>query len=358
MSRTLIDKYDIKNSGMPRSSSNQNVLGYRDNLKINENYISIKLINYSSIGWVFGLAQYGITPITTSGETTEEIYFLNWEDSVVFHGNDDSLLTSTNLTVTTGYKDLQLTATDVTALLEHLLLKDPNSTYKHFNVVVESQLVETEPYNFYFELASDQTYSTQKQQLKSGFHGENIYLTSQVKTMKFFLERATTDTTYNTQIIKTITINAYDKIQPYTERFINNEFINTDNTTGTLSLGKWEGNIDDVLESKRIIFIPNSKLLAIELDLSQCNTNLDFNVDELWLSPDGTNWEKANPNEKIILEKKGDVFPLVFPFKLGSIFNGIENNFSLYYKIVSKKSGTYIDCSEENALFKINFYLA
>ena len=360
MSRSAIDKYDIKNSSLPKSEEQQNVFGYRDNLITRENYFSVKLINYSSVGWVFGLAQYGITPITTSSGTTEELYLLRWEDKVIYHGNDSDLTTGTNLNISNGYRNLQFTATDINASLTHWLLKDSSSTYKFFTVIVESSIVDTEPYDLKFEIGSDKTYTSTSQTLRNNYHAENIYTLSQSSTLKAIFERTAQDTTYNTQTIKSITIYGYGGLQPYTEKFINYEFLNLDKTTGTLSQGRWEGNDGDVLESYRIFYSPDAKVVAIELDFSQCDTNLDFNVDELWLSPDGINWEQHQlANGKSDLTKTGnDTFPLVFPITFGTTFANIDSDFSLYYRIVSKKQGTYIDCSGEDRVFKIKFYLA
>ncbi len=360
MSKTNIDKYDIKNSSLPRSDSNQNVIGYRDNLVVNENYLSLKLINYSSVGWVFGLAQYGVTPISTSGDVTEEIYHLEWHDRVIYHGNDPDLLTATNMNVTTNYKNLQFTATDINALLEWLLLKYINSTYKFFNIVIESDLVESEPYNFYFEASAEDNYITQPTQLRSGFHSVNLYIKDQVKQLKLFIERATNDTTFNTQTIKTITIYGYDAMQSYVETFKNTGFINQDETTGTITEGKWTANTDQTLVSRAIYISPTTKLVAVEFDFSHCNTNLDFTVDELYLSKDGVNWEKVQYGTGKINFNVEDAshFPMIFPITLGTFLDNPTSEYRLYYKIVAKQDGRYIDCTDENSYWEIKFFTA
>lgn len=357
MSRLNIDKYDIKNASLPKSDERHNIIGYRDNLIVKENYFMLKLVNYSNVGWVFGLAQYGTTPITTAGGTTEQVYALTWEDSVTFFGNNEDILTYTDMNVSTGYKNLQFTATAQTADLQYLLLLDTNSIYKHFIIKIDSELVDTERYDFKFKVSAESNYETSSLKLENGLMGINLYSFQQVNKLILDIFRNQGDTTYNTQKIKQISIEGFDGIQPYKEDFTDLAFINQSETTGTISNKRWDANNGDTLVSRCIYLSPNQQLYGIALDFRGAETNLDFDVDEFYVSFDGEEWTLIDvKKDKVSFDVETRGFPYVFPILLGPYLSE-SGKYRLYYKIVAKQDGKYIDCSGEDANFKIWFYL-
>ena len=102
-------------------------------------------------------------------------------------------------------------------------------------------------------------------------------------------------------------------------------FIDVDNSTGSLTTGRWDANNGDVLISTDVYYDsqspPKSKAT---FDFSQVDTNLDFTVDQLFVSIDGGNtWIDISSN----LTYEGS-------------FN------QLRYKIVANADGRYLECKD------------
>ena len=354
MSIPLIDKYDVKNSALPKASENKSTIGYRDELNFDENYLLIKIKNYSSVGWVFGLAQYGVTPVTTSAQATETIYALLFEDDVTYYGNEPDLITSSNnITITNAYKNLQFTATDASSSFKHLLLKNVNSTYKFFKILIKSSIDPSEDFGASFELQTSSPFTADNQKIDGVYHGINLYATEKVKELTLVINRLSQHTTYNTNSINEIYIQAYDNLQPYTERFINNEFININETTGNLTTNRWEGNANDELVSKQIITIADATIKGVTLNFTDCDTNINSDNTILSLSTDGLDWIEFPLSQTTIFNKySSTIFPLMFPIKFGDTLGNVK---TLYYKLIAKENGVYIDTT--NGPFKIEFII-
>ena len=349
-----IDRTQLKNATIERTSENLGAIGFHETIPVKDNYLLIKATNYSSIGYVFGLAQYNTTLITTSASPSTSIHTLSWSQLVRFKGNEQDLIAeSNNVTITNGYENLQFTSTGNGAYFKHLLLYNPyNFTDKYFKFTLTATPTTNEKYNYqlggvasnnfltnYFDFIDEQEFIFLAKQPPS-----NLYL----KLLRDD-NNSTANETQSIQEIRIETINSPE----YKTKLSNSNSIDYTQSTGTFNNG-WSGNTDDEIVSKVVCISGDTAIKSFTIDLSSIDHNLNFinGLDKLYYSEDGQDWTLADmtsyTKQFTQISEKG--FNYVFNFPFTNAFK------SFYFKIIAGEDNKYIDTT--NGYFIIRFELA
>lgn len=328
---TIIDFAEVKNATSKNTSITLDAIGFSEVIETTQNYTILKVKNYSNVGYVFGLAQFGVTPITIGETGQETLHSILYEEKIKIVMLDTELILSqANINLSNNASGgINFVATNNNASFEHLLLKEPEPQTKHFLLNIDYETSSNEKYELVFV---SNTHQVEKTELSS----LNVVLLSGIPVTDFrLLLNRKSGTTFNTHTLKSITFKKLK--EPVLETNLNeNWFLNYGQSSGTFVDG-WTAQTNQVLTTKLLCVSLNERFInRVYIDLSATDTNavIGHNID-LQFSEDGITWENIIVNEpltKIPVERTNIGFPFVFPFTF------INTTNKLYLRFIAKEN--------------------